>query len=387
MRYGLKGALAGTLAVTFVQALAVFAVWHRFTYSRGAAVGIALAFVATHAFAATLLVMGSLFTKMARNRRAARFLKLEPGLREALGQHLAGEDRMEELQAFARLDYKLFAICVVDAMGATRGSGTRRLAEAAAATGLIRHWERLLLSRSALVRRGAVTALGLAGQTFGAVQSALGDHDPLVRVEAARVMLQTGKPEVLDAVFLQSLSEPLLTRILLGGDFMVRANDLAARAIPQALRTGEPAVAANSLEFLVGWGKFLPVAEVARCCSRTDEVIRALAVRALRFCVLPEEAAIGAIRAINDPSPAVQAAGAWLAGSLRITGALTAVSGLLDAETAETRVTAAYALAGMGPAGVEILRETATSDRARAAPAALEALEKAMIGRLADGTF
>ena len=279
------------------------------------------------------------------------------------------------------------ASSVNEALQSVRGSGRERLAQLAAQIGLVKRWETLCSSRSADVRRDAVVALGLAGMTSGAVSRALLDSDDMVRIEAARILLRGMKPSEIERVFGFALSQPLLFRILVGAELMNHSAVLAERAIPHALASSDTQIAARTLEFLLKWGRFVAVPEVVALASHADSTLRADAVRALRYCASPDEAAGGANRAIDDPAPAVRAAGAWLAGKLRLESMVPAVAVLLNDAAAETRLTAAYALGEIGLTGWAILEGAVASGAHLSAAPALEALERARIGRIAEGAF
>lgn len=370
-----------------VQILAVWLVWRVLTFSYGMAVGLAVAFLLTHIVAITLLLVASITTKLIRNRRAAQARKLEPEIQQALGHHMAGEDRLLPLQLLAKRWPRVMASSVNEALQSVRGSGRERLAQLAAQIGLVQRWEALCSSRSADVRRDAVVALGLAGMTSGGVSRALLDSDDMVRIEAARILLRGMKHADIERVFGFALRQPLLFRILVGSELMNHSAVLAERAIPQALASSESHIAARTLEFLLKWGRFVAVPEVVALASHSDSTLRAEAVRALRYCASPDEATRGANRAIVDPVPAVRAAGAWLAGKLRLESMVPAVAVLLNDAAAETRLTAAYALGEIGLAGWRILEGAVASGAHLSAAPALEALERARIGRIAEGAF
>ena len=387
MTRGRARIFASTLGVTAVQALAVWLVWRVFTFPYGMAVGLALAFLLTHIVAITILLAASLTTKLIRNRRVVQAKKLAPEIQKELGRHMAGDDRLLPLQLLAKRWPRVMSDSVNEALQSVRGSGRERLAQLATQIGLVQRWEALCSSRSASVRRESVAALGLAGMTSGAVSRALLDSDDMVRIEAARILLRGDQPADIERVFGFALRQPLLFRILVGSELMHHSALLAERAIPQALASSDSQIAARTLEFLLKWGRFVAVPEVVALASHSDSALRAEAVRALRYCALPDEAARAANRAMDDPAPAVRASGAWLAGKLHLESMVPALAVLLNDAAAETRLTAAYSLGEIGRVGWRILEDAVASGAHLGAAPALEALERARIGRVAEGAF
>ena len=383
--HGRRNLFASTLLVVAIHTAAVWAFWRLFTHQLDFALGLAMAFLLTHLVAITLLLGGSVIVKILRLRRDAGFLRIEPETRAALAAHAAGVDCAAELRRLYTQSHDATVICLVDALGSVRGSGRDRLAQLAAELGVLREWEAQCFNRGPRVRREAVAALGLAGCTDGGVRRALDDTDEFVRMEAARVLLASSSQEDLERIFARVIGQPLLVRILLGTELMKHSAVLAAHAIPAALDAGNTQQTIRVLETLAGWGRFVPVPGVEPLLHHAEATVRVAAVRALRYCVQPPDAASHVRAILEDSDAVVRAEGARMAGKMRMVEAVPWLTGLLEDAIPHTRLTAAYALGEIGQAGWNVLEHAISGASAASAGPALEALERVRIGRITEG--
>jgi HEAT repeat protein len=218
----------------------------------------------------------------------------------------------------------------------------------------------------------------------GGVTKALEDPDALVRVEAARAVLHYGNAAEAEQVFRRALQLELLDRILLSGDLVRHAPLLMNSLMAALIKGGDETQIERALELMAGWGRFLPVDGIAELVGHRSARIRSAALRAIPFCSPADTAGAAAGEGLRDEDDRVRRAAAWAAGKLRLAEYGGAVEELLRAETPETRIVAAFALAGMGTAEFARLREIATGGEPVRSGPALEATEKSLIGRSAE---
>ena len=155
---------------------------------------------------------------------------------------------------------------------------------------------------------------------------------------------------------------------------------LAARALPQVLRSGDKSLVLAALDIIWGWGRAVPVAEVSGLIDSGDAIVRAVALRAAPYAST-DDINGKIVSRISDEAPLVRRAAAVAAGKRRIEEAIPQLLARLQDSDERVAVAAARALATMGEPGLALLEKEVVMGAPDAASVALEALEKARIGR------
>src|SRR5262249_20708372 len=124
----------------------------------------------------------------------------------------------------------------------------------------------------------------------------------------------------------------------------------------------------------------LSVPEVSTMIDSDDVIIRAVALRASVYAIT-DDIDQRIVKRISDEAPLVRQAAAVAAGQRRIEDAIPQLLQRLQDSDERVAIAAARALAAMGEPGLAILEREVVIGVPDAAGLALEALEKARIGR------
>jgi HEAT repeat protein len=165
---------------------------------------------------------------------------------------------------------------------------------------------------------------------------------------------------------------PLAVRAIASERMRPRADELARTVIPGAIASQDEKVVAAAVELLAAWKRFVPVEGYERALTHPSGVVRARAFAALPYVLEAREEWLE--RGLADSSFEVRAAAAQAAGVMRASSALPLLEATMNGTNHDAAVSAAFAIATT-PAGLDVLRRSHL-------PVALEALEKASLGRL-----
>ena len=308
---------------------------------------------------------------------------LEPEIRNALVDYIAGNNDISELRDLAAKGHGDIARTMMTFQGALSGSSLDRLCSVALELGLIKEWIQETRSRDPVARRAAFSQLAfvsvyepsrrLTGELL--IQGA-NDTDPEVRIAACRALVQSGGVDEVELAFDTAISETVLVRTLLAEDLRRHAVMLCERAIPAVLRAPDVPRATAALDMLVAWERAIPLENLDEVLRHQDRQIKILALR-LAWLVPQSAKGQAAIQAaLADTDPDVTEAAAGSAGRMVLLEAMPLLARLLRIGPARVARTAAAALGDMPPRGRQTLEELAASPNAFTAAAAKEALAR-----------
>jgi HEAT repeat protein len=315
---------------------------------------------------------------------ARRTRRLQPAIVEALAQHAAGADRSSELEALHRLHPFHVEQCFIELLPTVAGTGRESLSRAARGLGIVARWERQCRSRRVGLRRSALTALGYVSgiDMLPLLVSALDDPDPEIRLDAACAVLRNQSDQlVIERVFEVAVRSGILERAILAEELRTHAAVLCEKMIPACLDSRDRRRILTALELLHIWGRALPVPQVFALVCHDDGTIRAAALRVLPLVAGAPDVVPEILTRLTDEEPNVRAAAAFVGGRLLSETADRALAACLRDSRPEVARAAGFALAELGPAGVETLEREAVSADRGIATVALEALERVRIGR------
>jgi hypothetical protein len=272
--------------------------------------------------------------------------------------------------------------CLANALSGLKESGRDRIARFAVDQGFAKQWEKTLESGTLDERKRAISLLGLVSNVNGSATVRLAVHDkqPAIRVEAARALLISGDPQILDAIFRSMLRESLLVRVLLSGDLKRHARYLLASTIPSVLDEETNPDIIHCLEILTMWRLAIPALNIASLLARhQDPLILPLLVTLLPYVSVEDSIDDVLLSALRNMDLEVQCAAARAAGQLKLTRLIPALVPFVY-QNVRLAIASATALAQMGIEGVRNLETIVRGADRKAASVAMEALETLTIG-------
>jgi hypothetical protein len=335
-----------------------------------------------------LLVVGMYIVVLMRSRawrkRKQLSAMLQPQIREALVDFMAGSDNRPKIREFlqrSRHD-------VGDAMLAfqtTVGGGARdRLCELALEQALVHDWCQDGHVRDVVRRRTAFERLAFVSSNEPCrrvagdmIANALDDSDAEVRFSAAIAVLQAGSAKDVERVFQLALTRDLQARILLAEELRRHAALLCKSAVPAVLASDNHEAVLAALEVLVAWERALPLSDLRSVLSHPNRDIRTQALRLTMLVPLTIDTQGAILDALSDSDPEVALVACNCAGRLHIEAALPGLARCLRRGPSDLARAAASALADMPPRGWTTLQELAASENSVTADAAREALARA----------
>jgi hypothetical protein len=340
--------------------------------------------VCSYALLLTSLFAVAWWRGMAWRRRKKAADAVRPAMSEALVLYLAGSNETGELRRLARTHRQDLTEAVVAFQNTVGGATRDRLCNLALDLALVHDWCEETRSRDPIRRRTAFSRLAFACAYEPCYRVAgdllavgLGDQDREVRLAACRALLRVGERPNVEKVFEFAVSHSLLVRILLAEDLRRHAILLCERAIPNALRSADPRRTLSTLEMLVAWERAMPLGDLDGLMLHRDREIRICALRLVS--VTPSTAANRAaiIRLLAEEDLEVRTLAALAAGQLKIEEALIPLAVCVRRGPAELARTAADALAGILPRGLEVLHDLCLLADPAPAAAASAALDRA----------
>jgi HEAT repeat protein len=310
--------------------------------------------------------------------------RFHPLLREKLTLHLAGADQWTFLRRAHKRHLRELEDCLVEILASVNGTGTERLTDVAQQFGLVQRWQNQCRSRNRKRRRQGISRLCLVGRTAQrALLQALLDSDSQVKVEAARALACSGDRAMLVEVFNMALEQNLLMRAILTEALRPRARELYHSAVAQALVSKDPKRTVAALQMLRAWGKSAVIPELPNMLSHPTPAVRAAALQLIPQAGLTPECERQIWNALEDTDPEVRAAAAEVCGKLRLYSALFLLKRSLRDTAAAAALASARALAELGARGCSLLESEVVSGEPLRAAAALEALERVKLNRMA----
>jgi HEAT repeat protein len=319
-------------------------------------------------------------------RRSYRRMSLERELKtqvvDVITRIARDEAKEEELAPLFDKAPELVEDMIAETMAYQRGSGVLRVASAAKFLGLPASWRRRTESGKPQVRCIAIVRLAMLpdADADAEFQKGLDDPEELVALESARALIHTGRPEVLERVLSDLPRQTRLVRALLCEWLRKHATTLSAHTIPMMLCSEDPEQVLTGLEVLSAWRRALLIPDLKPLLQKPDPAIRAAAWEVVPYALGLEPTGDELTAGLRAPEPAVRAA-AWNAvARMRLKSAIRYVPENIRDSDPLVSLAVCYAAGVLGLRAE--LEQTAVSGVAPANAAALEAMEKMMIGRL-----
>ena len=308
---------------------------------------------------------------------------LQPQIREALVDYMAGSDDITKIRQFLKESRSDVGTAVLAFQSTVGGAARDRLCELALEQALVHDWcedghsRDVVRRRTAFARLAFVSANEPCRRVSGEMLSqALNDEDSEVRFSAALAVLQAGAPRDVDAVFDLAVSHNRLVRILLAEELRRHVAYLCKRAIPKALASEDHDTALATLEMLNSWERALPLEDLRSVLRSPIREIRLHALRLTSLVPLTPDTQLAILDSLSDPDVEIAQAACHCAGRLHIQEAVTGLAGCLRRGSADLARAAAAALVEIPPVGWTILEELAGSPNTVTANAAREGLAK-----------
>lgn len=313
---------AATVAVYVAGVVATYELLRRAVESD--ALRLVLALVLSQSLVIVLMLAILLTRRGVAGRRARIARTFADGAHAAVAEHAAGVDRLRTLRALYREAPRDVTAALASFLTATRGTMHERV--------------------SALARDLGVSAETIAGQTR------------------------------------EWLASSSLYERAVGADAMLdRAQAITSTEFPRIFAKGDDGECIAALDLLRAWQRSFRIEGFQYALAHPAAAVRSRAFEVLPYVDISSDAVLEA--GLRDPSAAVRAAAAQAAGRLQMTALIpTLLSGLHDAEQ-PVALASAFAVARM-PSGVGALQDLVLDDHRPVAASALEAIEKATLGRL-----
>lgn len=347
-----------------------------------------LLFVAVAFIVVQFLVIATIVTVLFISRRLAeirsrRAARVTPQIREELARQAAGEDARLRLAFLFRRFPEELETCLAEFLNLVRGVEHQRLSNLAVQIGMVSRWEKRYRSRNVEKRRNAVDLLAQIphAEPLRILRLALADHDPSIRIQAARAQVRNGQAQEVEKIFAFALTQPLLVRVLLAEELRPHLPLLSTRAIPDSLRSGRRDQVLGALEMIGAWRRGLALPSVVTLLRSTDPEIRAKAWQVLPLVGMAADAAENISEAILDNIDAVSSAASAAAGRMKLDSAVLALTQRLRGKGEMAVLAAARSLSQLGDSGLHVLETEVVAGKGFSAAASLEVLEKTRSGR------
>lgn len=171
----------------------------------------------------------------------------------------------------------------------------------------------------------------------------------------------------------------LYDRAISADALLANASAIATGEMPRIFAKGDERECIAALDLVLAWRRSFHVEGFRHVLGHPAPTVRSRAFDALPF--LEPEGERDLLRGLNDPSDAVRAAAAGAAGRTRHQALLPALIRGVHDRNRDVATASAFALARM-PAGAQALQELIVAEDRIVAATALEAVEKATLGRL-----
>jgi hypothetical protein len=344
---------------------------------------VAVAFVGVQCALTGSILVGVYVHRSVVEVRRRRGLSALYFLRQCIASHAGGEDLRSELAPTVKSFPVEFDATLLDFLDGFRGTERERLVDLATSMGTVDRCIQAYQSRNPLKRRNALDSLAkiASPEARRTLETALHDPDESLRLTASRGLLSVGGRAEAERVFSFSLLQAPVFRALVAEDLRPFILVLTEKAVPDALRSDNPREVLAALDIVWSWGRVIDLPEAAAFVDSPDSVTRAVAIHACRYAA-PHVLASMVPRCLEDPAPIVRLAAAEAAERLVLPDALPQLLQCLSDSDERVARSAAKAMSRMGEKGLHLLETQVIEGPSNVAPVALEAVEKARLGRI-----
>jgi HEAT repeat protein len=344
---------------------------------------LAIAFTGAQITLSMLILLGIYVRRSVVEMRRRRVLPVIPHIQRLVASHAGGVDSLTALKPLLKRCPVEFEAELYVFICNLRGRERDRLCELAADLGLVERWISGYDSRNTVRRRQALDYLaGVASASaLQTLEKALDDPDESLRLSASRALLAVRGREVVEKIFFFSLRQGPVVRALIADDLRPYLLMLSQKELPEAVASEDPQHVLAALDMIWSWGRVIDVPQVAALFDSKDSVIRAVALHA-GYYAAPQQLVSRLPAFLEDPAPIVRRAAAETCGQFRLEAAVTSLMKLLHDDDERVARAAAKAVARLGETGLQLLDQQLIHGTPAVAGVALEAAEKARIGRM-----
>ncbi|BDC52386.1 hypothetical protein F183_A47010 [Bryobacterales bacterium F-183] len=341
---------------------------------------LAMSFICVQVTAIILQLTISALIKETQARRATRSAAVRPVVRQHIAAHLAGSDRITELQRLMWYHRADVEICLSDALRSLTGEALSEAARMASVLGFQQSWR-------AARNHAGIENLSLLPPVGRKRRPNLLPPDPSLNetIAAYRSLLRCSPTaDELRLLLREILASPLLVRAALWTELQPYASFLSAALLPELLAKANqgPEVEAT-MQLAVSLGIILPEPIWTRVLRSPSRAIRIAALRLAESQPRRMFAEAEVTRLLYDPDIDVQRTAVEMSGRMRLRSALPRVRQLLSHNDELLARKAFSALVNYGPEGRRLVRgRLLFSKDPRIAPRAAAALgPKSFVGR------
>lgn len=317
-----------------------------------APLSLAMSFIFVQVTAIVLQLTISALIKETQARYASRSEAVRPVVRQHLAAHLAGSDRVVELQRLMWYHRADVEVCLSDTLRSVTGASLAEAARLANLLGFQQSW-RAARNHSGLENLSLLPPAGRANPNLLPPDPSLNDT-----IAAYRSLLRCSpNPDELLKLLREILASPLLVRAALWTELQPYAQFLGARLLPELLWKNQAGHEAEAgVQMAVSLGIMLPEPVWSRVLRSPSANVRRAALRLAEAQPRRMFAEAEVTRLLYDRDIDVQRTAVAMAGRMRLSSALPRIRELLSNEDELLARMAFQALANYGAEGRRVVR-------------------------------
>ncbi len=290
-----------------------------------AALRITTVWMAAYAIVIFMLFAAAMIRASRWRKKDALSAELQPQIREAIVDYLAGNEELDRIREFHRSSPQAVSAGMLAFQNNVAGSARDRLCGLALELELVESWRGDLQSRDWMRRHTAVVALSFVSAyepcrraAVGVLEGALEDRDREMSITAAQSLARFEDSRTAARVFEMATRETLLGRILLAGPLRPHAQELCRTAVAAAFEAPETERVLAALEIVAAWERALPLPGLEKLLVHNDRAVRLQALRVVSLSLPTAEVETAVVKCLEDDDAEIASAAAAAAGRLRL---------------------------------------------------------------------
>lgn len=313
---------------------------------------LAMSFICVQVTAIVLQLTVSALIKETQARYAARSAAVRPVVRQHIAAHIAGSDRITELQRLMWYHRADVEVCLSDTLRSVTGEALTEAARMAKVLGFQQSW-RAARNHAGLENLSLLPPIGRGDRNILPPDPSLNET-----IAAYRSLLRCSPaPTELLKLLREILASPLLVRAALWTELQPYAQFIGAYLLPELLwtkHTGHDAEA--GVQLAVSLGITLPEPVWTRVLRSPSPVVRIAALRLAESQPRRMFAEAEVARLLYDPDIDVRRTAVDMAGRMRLRAALPRLRELVSGTDELLARKAFQSLANFGPEGRRFVR-------------------------------
>ena len=340
-----------------------------------------LAFLFLHVGMVALVVSSLAGRKLREQFFRRSVARLEQTLYNLFSEHAYGSSQTPAVRAYFKKQPRVVQHLLLEFMPSAAADARDRLGQLAADLGLCAKWKRMAKSRGFLPRKAAVVALSNLPLSLSrdVLTYLLDDVEQEISVLAARALIQTGDPDVIERIFRMILDRTPLVQACITEDLRKHSTMLSQKAVPAALLGANDEKTGIILDILAAWHRSVYLEQWETLLESRSAANRTSVLTLLPYIITSQQPEGQVIQALRDEDESVRVAASGLAGQWRLSAAIPALVNLLLDSKMEVARSAAKALTLIGESGKAVLESTIINSGGASGRVALEALESLLM--------